>query len=566
MTTISTSGGKRAFRAEDIVDPEHAVLHPALSERQMEQVARVAVCREYASGEVMFQHGQRDAPLFVLERGSVDIFDRTQPGDTLIARVIEGRFVGDVSIFTGEPTVAECVASEPVRALTVERTALRRLIAESADVGDLILRTLIARREWLSGHGLGQVKLIGSRWSEQTFRLRDFLSRNQLMFRYYDLDTDDEVEGLMEAFGIDPEDTPVLICPKGVHRNPTVEEVAANFGLRGAIAEGTTVDVLVVGAGPGGLAAAVYAASEGLETLVIEADSPGGQAGTSSKIENYLGFPTGLSGDELTQRAVLQARKFGVTISSPRRVESIDCEGAYKRVKLDGGEVVEARSVVIAVGANYRKLPCADCERFDGKGVYYGASHQEARQCSGETVVVVGGGNSAGQAAINLSQTAACVKIVIRRDSLAATMSRYLIDRIDRADNIELVTETELTGFYGEAGLERVRMTKRDGTETMLDTRSVFVMIGADPRTAWLADCVGLDRRGFVVTGEEARQHPEFAAHWGQTERAPFLLEGTRPGVFAVGDVRSGSIKRVASAVGEGSMAVKYVHEHLAVV
>jgi len=566
MTLAKARPDAKRFRAEDIVDPEHPVLHPVLDERQMGELAAVATCREYACGDVMFTHGQRDAPLIVLETGSVDIFDRTQPGDTLIARVIAGRFIGDLSMFTGEPTVAECVASEPVRALLIERPALRRLIAESGDVGDLVFRTLIARREWLDGHGLGRIKLIGSRWSEQTFRLRDFLSRNRLMFRFYDLDADAEVDRMLAAFGIAVEETPVLICPKGVHRNPTIEEVADNFGLRTTVDAERVADVVVVGGGPGGLAAAVYAASEGLDTLVIEADSPGGQAGTSSKIENYLGFPTGLSGDELTQRAVLQARKFGVTLSSPRRVDRIDCDAAYKRITLDSAEVVTARSVVIAVGADYRRLPCPQCDEFDGVGVYYGASHQEAQQCRDEAVVVVGGGNSAGQAAVNLSQTAARVFLVIRRDSLAETMSRYLIDRIDRCENVELVTESELTGFDGDGRLERVTMTRRDGATRELDTRSVFVMIGADPRTEWLRGCVGLDRKGFVVTGEAARQHAEFVEHWGENDRQPYLLETTRPGVFAVGDVRAGSVKRVASAVGEGSMAVSYVHQHLATV
>ncbi|MEM1209618.1 MAG: FAD-dependent oxidoreductase [Planctomycetota bacterium] len=566
MTTTPTQPRRPAFSITDLVPPDDPVLHPALTERQLREVAALAHCREYAPGEVMFEQGQRNAPLIVLESGSVDIYDRTQPGDTLIARVIAGRFVGDLAMFTGEPTLAECVASEPVRALIIDQPQVRRLIAQQPDVGDLILRTLIARREWLSGHGLGQIKLIGSRWSEHTFRLRDFLSRNQVLFRYYDLDSDPEVDGMLKAFGIDPADTPVLICPKGVHRNPTVEQVAENFGLRARLDESKVVDLLVVGAGPGGLASAVYGGSEGLDTLVIEADSPGGQAGTSSRIENYLGFPMGVSGDDLTQRAVLQARKFGVTLTSPRTVDTIDCEGMVKRVRLSGGEVVTARSVVVAVGVDYRKLPCPDCERYDGRGVYYGASHQEAEQCRDETVVVVGGGNSAGQAAINLAQTAAHVLLVIRRDSLAESMSRYLIDRIDRADNIELVTETQLTGFVGEGGLKRVTMTRRDGGESKVETSSVFVMIGADPRTDWLRGCVGLDDRGFIVTGEDARHHPDFADHWGQTNREPFLLETTRPGIFAVGDVRSGSIKRVASAVGEGSMAVKYVHEHLAVV
>ncbi len=549
----------------ELVDPADPRLHPALSDKQLDAVARFASCREFAEGDVMFEQGQRDAPFIIVKSGRADIYENLPGGDRrVIAHVIARRFIGDLSMFTGQPTLAECVAAEPCEALVMDREALRRLIAENSEVGDIIFACLIARREWLLGNDLGLAKLIGSRWSDESYRLRDFLARNQVPFRYLDAERDDEAAALLEQFDIAPDDLPVLVCAQGVCRHPSIEQLARRLGFKPRLDEVARYDLVVIGGGPAGLAAAVYGGSEGLSTLVCEADSPGGQAGTSSKIENYLGFPTGVSGQELADRAVLQARKFGVMLSNPTRVASIVCEGEFKQIELEGGERLEARAVVIATGADYRRLKTPGCAELDGKGVYYGASHTEAVQCTGERVVVIGGGNSAGQAAVNLAQHADHVSVVIRRGSLHETMSRYLVDRIDRAVNIELITESEADEFLGEGHLETLVLRHTStGERRRVATKSVFVMIGAEPRTCWLSGCVGLDGHGFIPTGTEAKLHPAFAKHWSGGGE-PSLLETTRPGIFAVGDVRAGSIKRVASAVGEGAMAVKLVHTYLA--
>ena len=545
-------------------DPDDLALFPRLTEDQRSKVATMAGRREFGPGEKLFDQGQRDAPFYVVEEGSVDFYD-TRPGEErYFAKCKAGTFVGDTAIFTGEPTIASCVAAEPCRVLMMGREDLRRLVAEYPDVGDLILQTMTARREWMEGFSYGQMRLIGSRFSREAFELRDFLSRNRIPHRWHDMEADEESQTLMEGLGIDREETPVLVRAQGVLRHPTLPEVAGELGLRTQV-EQRPYDLVVLGAGPAGLAAAVYGASEGLRTLVVDAYAPGGQAGTSSRIENYLGFPTGLSGDELAERATLQARKFGAVLSSLHGFRSLENNGQLKRVELEDGQRLEARSVVIATGAEYRRLPAEGAEDFEGSGIYYSATHAEALQCADEEVIVVGGGNSAGQAAINLAGYARRVYLVVRRGTLTETMSRYLVDRIERNDTVELVTNTELTAFHGEDGELRAAtaVDRRDGSERTLETRAVFAMIGAVPRTEALQGAVGLDERGFVVTGEDAGRHPDFESHWTE-DRQPYLLETTRPGVFAAGDARSGSTKRVASAVGEGSMAVTYVHQVLA--
>jgi len=448
--------------------------------------------------------------------------------------------------------------------LVVEHEKLKALVAEHSDVGDLILRTFMARRAFLEEHGVGFVHLIGPASCPLTYAIREFFDHNQIPMRW--LDSDDGDSGgpqLIDHLEIDVDRLPVIVCPAGVHYRPGVRDVARYTGLRPELPR-TRFDLVVVGAGPGGLASAVYGASEGLSTLVVDGRYPGGQAGTSSKIENYLGFATGVSGSELARQAVLQARKFGAVISNPTQVDRIDCHGSRKHVLLDDGQELDAGAVVIATGAEYRKLGAAGCDRFEGAGVFYAASHLEALGCRGRDVIVIGGGNSAGQAAIFLSQQAARVMLVVRRDGLGETMSEYLIRRIEQREKIELVTLSEVTELHGEARLEGATLRRKDGRTRRVEAAAVFPMIGAAPRTNWLAGCVGLDAKGFVVTGSDAAGHPDFAAHWGEPGRAPFLLETTRSGIFAVGDVRSGSIKRVASAVGEGSMAVKFVHEIVA--
>lgn len=562
LATDASAGS--STRASDFPDPDDEVLFPRLDEAQRARIAVHARRRAFVRGDTLFEQGMRDAPFFVLERGAVDFYDRRPESDRYFARCEAHTFVGDTAIFTGEPTIAACVAAEEGEALEMQREELRRLIADDDELGDLILRTMTARRQWLEGHGYGQIRLIGSRRSAETFALRDFLQRNHVPMRWHDVERDAESRELLDFLGVGPEETPVLVRTQGVLRKPTVATVAQELGLRARVGA-EVYDLVVVGAGPAGLGAAVYAASEGLRTLVVEAFAPGGQAGTTSRIENYLGLPTGLSGAELAERAALQARKFGAILSASHAGARLDVEpGQPHRVALDDGQELDARAVVIATGAEYRRLELDGLERFEGSGVYYAATHLEAQQCAQEDVVVVGGGNSAGQAAVQLSRHARRVRMAIRGPSLAKTMSRYLVDRIERTPNIELLARTELRALHGDPELQAVTAVQgAERVQRTIDARAVFVMIGALPRTGVLRGTVGLDERGFVVTGEDAAAHEQFAAHW-VADRAPYLLETTRPAVFAVGDVRSGSTKRVASAVGDGAMAVRYVHETLA--
>ena len=422
----------------------------------------------------------------------------------------------------------------------------------------------MARRAWLEGNGYGQVTLIGSQQSQEAFRLREFLSRNEIPFRWYDVDADAGSGKLLDALHVAPADTPVLIDAAGeVARNPDVGAIADRLGLRVA-PDDNVYDLVVVGAGPAGLAAAVYAASEGLRTFVADARWPGGQAGTSSKIENYLGFLTGVSGADLTRQAVLQARKFGATLSSPRRATRLDDRGATKVVELDDGRRVEARCVLVASGAEYRRLDCAGCAGYEGRGVYYAASPVEVGGCGGKEVVIVGAGNSAGQATVFLASKAARVYLAVRGGGLAeAKMSHYLSDRIANTANVEVLPHTQVESLEGDGSLAAVVLKSDDGSARRIATASLFVMVGADPRTAWLDGAVLTDGHGFVLTGDELRHDPRFAATW-MLDRDPYLLETCSPGVFAAGDVRLGSVKRVASAVGEGAMTVTFVHRRLA--
>jgi thioredoxin reductase (NADPH) len=433
-------------------------------------------------------------------------------------------------------------------------------VASSTELGDLLLRTMITRREWLKGQGYGYELLIGQRSSGEAFTIRELLERNLVPFSWHDIGTDAESQALLERLGIGPEECPVLVRTHSVLRCPTVTQVADELGLRAQVDQ-RTFDVVVLGAGPAGLATAVYASSEGLTTLVIERFAPGGQAGTSARIENYLGFPMGLSGSELTQRATLQARKFGAVISSAHggcRLREPTTDGLWNLVLGDGQEV-RGRCVVLATGADYRRLPAEGAERFEGRALYYAATHLEALQASGEDVVVVGGGNSAGQATVNLSTYARRIYLVVRR-SLAATMSRYLIDRIEAAENVEVCEGFELKALHGDGELEAVTVLGRDQNERRLDAKAVYAMIGASPRTADVVGLVGLDDKGFIVTGDDARRHERFVEHRNGDDRQPLLLETTRRNLFAAGDVRCGSTKRVASAVGDGALVVRSIH------
>ncbi len=548
--------------ADDFSDNTDPVLYPRLNAAQIDQFRRFARAHVYANGDTIFEQGVRNAPLIFIEAGQVTILDRQPEFDVHFANVPPGTFVGDISMFTGEPTVAAALADGETRALIIERSDLHRLAAAHPEVGNILLSTFMARRAWLEGHGYGQIQLIGSRWSTETSALREFLARNQVPFRWLDPERDASCRALLDSLGLGSAELPVVLRATEVIRKPTIEMVATELGLRGELKE--LYDLAVIGAGPAGLAAGVYGASEGLTTVIIEAQNPGGQAGTSSRIENYLGFATGISGNELTRQALIQARKFGATLTTGS-VQQIGCNGNSKVLHLDDGREILAKALIVATGARYRRLGVANLERFEGTSVMYAATQTEAATCENEAVVVVGGANSAGQAAVFLSSRCRRVFMVVRRASLSETMSSYLIERIQSTSNIELVLKNTIVDATGDERLTGVMVESSDGERRMLAATHAFVMIGAEPCTGWLGDKVGLDERGFVVTGNDAAGHDAFDAHWSQ-ERAPFLLETTRPGIFAVGDVRAGSIKRVASAVGEGSMAVKFVHEAMATV
>jgi thioredoxin reductase (NADPH) len=547
---------------EDFLDPDHPTLFPRLTPEQMEYLAEIGTQLTYARGDRVFEHGQRDTPLYVVQSGAIDVIDHAPEGDRYFTQCRPGTFAADISMFTGEPTLAAGYAAEPTSLIAIAPEDLRHVVATAAELGDLLLRTMITRREWLQGRGLGQQKLIGSRQSREAFAVRELLERNLVPFTWHDLATDTDSRVLLEGLGIGDEECPVLVRSEEVIRQATVTSIADELGLRADV-DGQSFDVVVLGGGPAGLAAAVYAASEGLSTLVVERFAPGGQAGTSARIENYLGFPTGLTGSELTRRATLQARKFGAVISSVHEATSVSERGGggLREVGLADGQRVRGRTVVLAPGADYRRLPALNADRFEGLGLYYAATHIEAQQCSAEDVVVVGGGNSAGQAVVKLAGHARQVHVVARR-RLELAMSRYLVDQIEAKSNVTVWAGCEVRALEGDEKLEAVVISGA-GPDQRVPTSAVFAMIGASPRSEGLVDYVGQDDKGFVVTGEEAQRHPDFSRHWDGTDRAPLMLECTRRGVFAIGDVRRGSTKRVAAAVGDGALVVRSIHASL---
>jgi thioredoxin reductase (NADPH) len=441
---------------------------------------------------------------------------------------------------------------------------LRRAVDELPDLGDIIIKAFLLRRELISRGGFEGVKIIGSRFSQSAHRLRDFAQRNSIPFRFMDLETDPEAELLLRELGVPPADTPIVVGQKGqFHRNPSNEQFASCAGLTADLEPGHVYDLVIVGAGPAGLAASVYAASEGLDVLTVDSLAAGGQAGTSSRIENYLGFPSGISGQELMGNAMIQAQRFGAQISIASAVDSLGVEGGDRRVRLADGTRLTSRCVLIASGVEYRKLAVPRFGDFEGAGIYYAATPLEANLCGGEEVVVVGAGNSAGQAIVFLAKTAARVHHLVRGDDLGASMSRYLVDRISRLSNVQPYLRTRVTSLEGNGHLGAVRAESAEVGELRFDTSSLFLFIGADANTEWLRDCVELDNKGFVLTGDNLPRSITDNDRWRAGGRAPFLLETSLPGVFSAGDVRSGSVKRVASAVGEGAMAVSFVHAHI---
>jgi thioredoxin reductase (NADPH) len=537
---------------------------PTLTPAQVARISALGSARQVQPGEVLFDVGALSVPFVVIIAGRFEALRPSATGDTLITVLGPGQFTGEANMLSGRRPLVRVRATEAGEIVELTRAHLLGLVQTDSELSEILMRAFILRRAELIAHGFGDVVLIGSIHSPGTLRIKEFLTRNGHPYAYIDLERDSDVQELLDRFHVAVSDVPVLICRGAlVLRNPTDQQIAGCLGFNDAIDQTHVRDVVVVGAGPAGLAAAVYAASEGLEVLVLESNAPGGQAGSSSKIENYLGFPTGISGQELAGRAYAQAQKFGAEILIAKGATRLTCSRRPFAVQIDDGPQVPARSVIIATGAKYRRPLLEHVSQFENAGVYYGATFVEAQLCSGEDVIVVGGGNSAGQAAVFLAQTARRVHMLVRSDGLAESMSRYLIRRIEDNPTIALRTQTEIAALEGSDRLERVSWRdNRSGNVETHDIKHVFLMTGAVANTRWLEGCVAIDAKGFIKTGPDLSRDDLAAARWPLT-RPPHLLETSLPGVFAVGDVRSGNIKRVASAVGEGSVAITFVHQTL---
>jgi thioredoxin reductase (NADPH) len=550
-----------------MADPfvQREVAFPRLDDAQIARLLPFGKTRDAAAGEILFDQGDSDRGVFVLIEGSIEIVNPTCEGEVIVTVHQAGEFTGEVDVLSGRRSLVRGRTRTASKVLEIDPHSLRRIIQTDAELSEIFLRAFLLRRTHLIAHTSGDVLLVGSSHSADTLRLNGFLTRNGHPHAYIDVERDAGVQEILDHFGIRLEDIPVLVCRgRRVLRNPSNAEAAACLGFNVPIEAGTVHDLIVVGAGPAGLAAAVYGASEGLNVLVLEGNAPGGQAGSSSRIENYLGFPTGISGQDLAGRAFIQAEKFGANVAIAQVATGLNCGHKPLAVECAGGDSVLGRTVIIATGAAYRKLPLPNLAQFEGNGVYYGATPMEAQLCAGEEIVVVGGGNSAGQAAVFLSGRVKHVHMLVRASGLADSMSRYLIRRIEESPTITLRTNTNIVALEGNGRLERLtwRNTQTGESETR-DIHHLFSMTGASPNTAWLGGCLLLDDRKFVKTGADLTPEEVEAAHW-PLRRAPYLFETSWPGVFAVGDVRSSSVKRVASAVGEGSVAVQLIHKVLA--
>lgn len=540
---------------------------PTLTAAQINRISPLGKVRQVECGEILFNPNDIGVPFFVLFSGTLDIIQPQLSGERIITTHEAGSFTGELSMISGQRCLVLGRVKDAGEVLEIGVDGLLSLISRDPELSEIIMRAFILRRLALISNQLGNVILMGSRHSAATLRLREFLGRNGHPYTYVDLDTDKMSQELLDRFQVKLEEIPVVICnTRTVLRNPSTGALADCLGLNAAVDNSRVRDLIIVGAGPSGLAAAVYAASEGLNALLIETEAPGGQAGSSSKIENYLGFPTGVSGQELANRAITQARKFGAQLMVAHKVVKLNCQHRPYKVVLDTGETLAARAIVISTGAQYIKPAIANLKKFEGQGVYYGATYMESQFCESEDVIVVGGGNSAGQAAVFLSQTARKVYMLVRSAGLAETMSRYLIQRIADNPKIELHYKTEIVSLEGETQLERVNWTDKATGETSTHAiHHLFIMAGASPRTDWLRGCLALDDKGFILTGRDldASSGSGASLAW-PLPRAPLMLETSLPGVFAIGDVRSGNVKRVASAVGEGAISVHLVHRTLA--
>ncbi|MGW3622141.1 FAD-dependent oxidoreductase [Streptomyces sp. NPDC000880] len=545
--------------------PDQHGAYPRLTPEQIDELSRHGERRPTRKGEVLFREGEPFQEFLVILSGMVEVVhDYGGPDERRVAVHGPGRFLGELGLLEGQAAFNTAIVREPGEALAVPVDRQRALVAANPVLGDLVLRAYLGRRSLLIGLGAG-FRILGSCYSPDTLRLREFAARNRLPHRWIDLERDKEAEALLRRFGIRPEETPVVIWNgRQVLRNPSNSELARLIGLPALTSDVTECDLLVIGAGPAGLASAVYGASDGLITVTVDAMATGGQAGTSPRIENYLGFPSGISGNELIERSVLQAHKFGARISVPAEATALERRDGHYAVTFADGTETEAGTVVLASGVRYRRLEVPGIDSLEGTSVYYAATLHEANLCRMNPVAVVGGGNSAGQGALFLAGFVPKVYLIVRSGDLTKDMSRYLVDQVVRHPKVEVLPHTEVRQALGEGVLRSLVVEDNvSGSSRELEARALFVFIGARPHTEWLKDVIALDSRGFVLTGADAQAAADMDL-WAPLGRGPLMLETTLPGVFAAGDVRSGSVKRVASAAGEGAIAVRLVHEHQA--
>ena len=562
---MSTESGERG-RPVGLGEPETPDRRglgafPRLDEDQRARFRALGRVRKVEPGDVLFAEGEEGESFFIVESGAVAIVEGYGRDDRVIAIHGEHRFLGELGLLVGQRLYLSGVVRDRGEVIEVPLEKLREIVDQDKALSDLILGAFMARRQILIGVGTG-IRVIGSRFSSDTRRLREYLARNRMPYHWIDLEEDESAEALLREFHTEPDETPmVMLGPGKTLHNPTNAELGRALGVGSRGTTPTMCDLVVVGAGPAGISAALYGASEGLDTQGVEAVATGGQAGTSARIENYLGFPAGVSGSELTQRASVQAIKFGVRLTMPAEAVGLRTEPGRHEVSLSSGEVATGRTLVIATGAKYRRLDVPRLAEFEMGGVYYAATEAEAQLCAGDPIVVVGGGNSAGQAAVFLSRRSPGTRLLIRGDDLGKSMSRYLVNQVERTENLIVCLDTEVVELGGDRELESVTvLNNRTGERTSLPAKALFVFIGASPHTAWLDGQLATDDHGFLLTGRDV-QGDELSEYDGDS---PLFLETSRPGIFAIGDVHSGSIKRVASAVGEGSMAIRLVHQRLA--
>ena len=544
------------------VDQE--VAFPTLAPHDLSALAERGRERRVRAGDVLYSVGDTSARFFVVLEGEIEAIDGIDANASRVATIGPGQFTGEVSTLSGRAALVTVRAARDSRLIELDGPGLLRAVDELPDVGEAVVRAFLLRRQMLIDTGTVGVQIVGSRFSPAAHQLRDFATRNLVPFRWVDVENDPEAEILLRRANYSPADTPVVIGKSGKYaKNPTIAQFAHCAGLTATFSDDHVYDLVVVGAGPAGLAASVYAASEGLDVMTADQLAAGGQAGTSARIENYLGFPAGISGKDLTTNALVQAQRFGARITVPCLVRSLGLDGGDRVVTLADSTRLRTRCVLVASGVAYRKLEVPRFADFEGAGIYYAATEMEARLCRGEEAVVVGGGNSAGQAVVFLARASRHVHLLVRGPDLGASMSRYLIDRLQALENVTIHLGTQVTALEGDGRLSAVRTRDRAERELTVETGALFLFIGADPNTSWLRNCVALDKNGFVLTGPALPFDATENERWRLAARAPFLLETSLPGVFAAGDVRSGSIKRVAAAVGEGSQSVSFVHAHI---